>query len=97
MVLRSRIQLSSSPEKVWAFVSDPAKIVLWNDRVKTIVPISAGPWAANSRFRMRYEIGSGPNNYLCEILEYERPARMVIHLKGGDLPARGYLQEVIEI
>ena len=97
MVLRSAIQLSCTPEKAWDFVSDPAMIVRWNDRIRTIVPISSGPWAANSRFRMRYEIASAAGNYLCEILEHDRPVRMVIHLTGGDLPSRGYLQEVFEI
>ncbi|MDA8241511.1 MAG: SRPBCC family protein [Nitrospiraceae bacterium] len=97
MVLRGRIELSVPPEAVWPFLADPRLIVLWNERMRTIIPVSAGKWAANSRFRMRYEIGAGPNNFLCEILEYEKPVRMVIHLKGGTLPAHGYLQEVFEL
>ena len=97
MVLRGKIELRVRPEVVWPFLSDPRLIVLWNERMKTIIPVSPGKWAANSRFRMRYEIGAGPNNFLCEILEYERPVRMVIHLKGGALPPRGYLQEVFEL
>ncbi|MDA8431547.1 MAG: SRPBCC family protein [Nitrospiraceae bacterium] len=97
MVLRRKIELSCPPGAVWPFISDPRRIVLWNERMKTIVPVSPGPWAANSRFRMRYGIGEASSNFLCEILEYEEPVRMVIHLKGGDLPAHGYLQEIFEL
>jgi uncharacterized protein YndB with AHSA1/START domain len=97
VILRGKIELSVPPEAVWPFIADPGKITLWNERMKTIVPVSPGPWIANSRFRMRYEMGDGPNNFLCEILEYERPVRMVIHLKGGALPAHGYLQEIFEL
>lgn len=97
MVLRSKIKLSVPPEAVWPFISDPRNIVLWNARMKTIVPVSTGPWVANSRFRMRYEIGADASNFLCEILEYDRPLRMVIHLKGGFLPVNGYLQEIYEL
>ncbi len=94
MVLSGKIEVCCHPAAVWPFISDPGLIVLWNKRMKTIVPITQGKWDANSRFRMRYEIGGGASNFLCEILEYEMPVRMVIHLKGGFLPPHGYLQEI---
>ncbi len=97
MVLRGKVEVCSPPEEVWPFISDSGLITLWNKRIKTIVPITQGKWCANSRFRMRYEIGGGANNFLCEILEYERPVRIVIHLKGGFLPSHGYLQEIYGI
>jgi uncharacterized protein YndB with AHSA1/START domain len=96
VILSGKIELSVPPEEVWPFVSDPLLIVRWNERMEKIVPVTPGPWAANSRFRMRYEIGSGAGNFLGEILEYERPARLVIHLKGGFLP-QGYLQEIFDL
>ncbi len=94
MVLSGKIEVCCPSEAVWPFISDPGLIMLWNNRMKKIVPITQGEWGANSRFRMRYEIRGGASNFLGEILEYERPVGMVIHLTGGFLPPHGYLQEI---
>lgn len=97
MVLRDGIEIKGPPERVWSHISDPGELRKWNGGIKAIVPVSAGAWAAGSRWRVRYEFHGRENNYLAEALELERPVRLVIHLTGGDMPVNGYMLESYEL
>jgi uncharacterized protein YndB with AHSA1/START domain len=97
VVLRDKVEIRIPPEAVWSVISDPGLLRQWNGGIRAIVPISAGEWTAGSRWRMRYEFHGRESNYLAEALEFERPARLVIHLTGGDMPVNGYIQEIYEL
>jgi uncharacterized protein YndB with AHSA1/START domain len=97
VVLRDRVEIKNTPEAVWSFISDPGLLRKWNGGIRAIVPVSAGVWTAGSRWRVRYEFHGRENNYLAEALEFEKPARLVIHLTGGDMPVNGYMQEIYEL
>jgi uncharacterized protein YndB with AHSA1/START domain len=97
VIIGCKIDIAASPEEVWSYISDPAKVMRWHCGIKAIVPVSKGAWTAGSRWRVRYEFRGRESNYLAEMLEFERPARLVVHLKGGDMPLNGYMQEVYEI
>jgi uncharacterized protein YndB with AHSA1/START domain len=97
MILRDKVEIKSSPEATWSLISDPGLLRKWNGGIKAIVPISAAVWTAGSRWRVRCEFFGRESNYLAEALEFERPARLVIHLTGGDMPVNGYMQEIYEL
>ncbi len=97
MVLRDKIEIKSPPERVWPYISDPAQARKWNGGIRAVVPISTGEWTAGSRWRVRFEFRGRESNYLAEVLEFERPMRLVVHMTGGDMPVNGYMQEIYEL
>jgi hypothetical protein len=97
MILKNNIEISLPPKKLWAFIADPVRIMSWNPKIKTIIPVTLGEPKAGSQYRIRYRLISGEGNYAGELMEFEEPMRCVLHLKGGNLPARGYIQEIYQI
>jgi hypothetical protein len=37
------------------------------------------------------------SNFLAEFMEYQKPVKLLIHLSGGNLPVKGYIQEIYEL
>ena len=97
MLIRNKIQISAAPEKIWGLVTDPLVMKTWNPRIVEAVPVTVGKPKANSQYRIRYNLGRRENNYLAEIMEYEEFSRLVLHLEGGNLPKKGYIQEIYEL
>jgi len=97
MVLKNRIEISVPPKKLWGLVSDPVRIMSWNPKIRTVIPVTIGELRAGSQYRIRYHLFHGEGNYAAELMEFEEPVRCVLHLKGGNLPAKGYIQEIYEI
>ena len=97
MILKNQIQIFVPPEKLWTIVSNPARALAWNPKIKNVIPVTLGEPAAGSQYRIRYHLIRGDGNYSAELMEFEAPTRCVLHLKGGNLPMKGYLQEIYEI
>ncbi len=97
MLLRDKVQINSNPEVVWGYIASPDRLKSWNTKVKAIVPISREEWTEGFRYRVRYELYGREGNFLAEILEYKKPEKLIIHLTGGNMPVRGYVQEVYEL
>jgi len=97
MILRDKIQIDRSPGEVWRFIQSPALLKEWNQKIKAVVPISWGEPTGGHRFRMRYKVTGRESNFLAELMEYEEPVKLLIHLSGGWLPVRGYIQEEFEL
>lgn len=70
---------------------------IWNPRITAVVPITLGKPQANSQYRIRYKLSAKESNFLAEIMEYENLARIVLHFSGGNLPKKGFIQEIYEI
>jgi len=97
MKIRNKIQLPFSQDALWGLISDPAVMKAWNPRIKEVVPITVGKPKANAQYRIRYALNSSESNYLAEIMEYEEFIRLVLHLEGGSLPRKGYIQEIYDL
>ncbi len=97
MKIRNKIQLAFSQDKIWDLIADPAQMKAWNPRIREVVPITLGRPKANSRYRIRYKLGNRESNYFAEIMEYEEASRFVLHLEGGALQKKGYIQETFEL
>ncbi len=97
MIIKNKMRMSATPEKIWGFITDPMLMKTWNPRITAVVPITLGKPQPNSQYRIRYKLGAKESNFLAEILEYEESARFVLHLSGGNLPSKGFIQEIYEI
>jgi uncharacterized protein YndB with AHSA1/START domain len=89
--------MSAPPENIWDLITDPMIMKTWNPRIRAVVPITLGKPQANSQYRIRYRLASRESNFLAEILEYESLERFALHFSGGNLPRKGFIQEIYEI
>lgn len=97
MILNDKIQIDRSPEEVWQYIQSPALMKEWDPRIRAFVPVSWGGPSEGYRYRVRYKMVGRESNFLAEFMEYRRPERLVIHLSGGNLPAKGYIQDIYEL
>ncbi|MBI5847634.1 MAG: SRPBCC family protein [Nitrospirae bacterium] len=97
MIIKNKILLSAPPEKIWGLITDPMLMKTWNPRITAVVPITLGKPKANSQYRIRYRLAAKESNFLAEILEYEDRARIALHFSGGNLPKKGFIQEIYEM
>ncbi len=97
MIIKNKIRLSAPPEKIWRLIVDPVTMKSWNPRIRAVVPITLGKPQANSQYRIRYKLAAKESNFLAEIMEYEDLTRLVLHFSGGNLPRKGFIQEIYEI
>jgi hypothetical protein len=97
MLLKNTIEISAPSKKLWALISDPVRIMSWNPKIRTVIPVTLGEPKAGSQYRIRYSLVRGEGNYAGELMEFDEPERCVLHLTGGNLPAKGYIQEIYQI
>jgi hypothetical protein len=97
LVLKDKVQIGRSAEEVWCFLQNPTLMKEWNQKVKAVVPVSSGEPSEGYRYRIRYDLNGKESNFLAEIMEYRKPSRLLIHLTGGNLPCKGYIQEIYEL
>ena len=97
MTLHKKTKISAPAEKVWPLVSDPLLMSSWNQLIRTVIPVTLGEPKAGTRYRIRYGLLWGESNYSAELMEFEKHSRCVLHLEGGHLPRKGYIQEIYEI
>ena len=97
MILTDKIRINRSPEEIWQFIQSPALRKEWDRDIKAVVPVSWGAPAEGYRYRVRYKMNGRESNYLAEFMEYRKPVKLLIHLTGGNLPVKGYIQEIFEL
>jgi hypothetical protein len=97
MILKDKIQIDRPPVVVWGYLSSPARMKEWDPKIKAVVPVSWGEPAEGYRYRVRVRTNSVESNFLAEFLEYQEPSRLLVHLSGGNLPVKGYIQEIYEL
>ena len=97
MNLNDEIQIERPPEEVWQYIQSPALMQKWNPRIRAFVPVSWGEPSEGYRFRVRYKMIGRESNFLAEYMEYQNPVKLLIHLSGGNLPVKGYIQEIYEL
>lgn len=97
MKIKNKILLPVPQDRLWELIADPAVMKSWNPRIKEVVPVTLGKPKANARYRIRYALSSSESNYLAEIMEYEEFSKLVLHLEGGNLSRKSYIQEIYEL
>ena len=97
MILKDKIQIDRPPVVVWSYLRSPARMKEWDPKIKAVVPVSWGEPAEGYRYRVRFKMNGRESNFLAEFLEYQEPAKLLVHLSGGNLPVKGYIQEIYEL
>jgi carbon monoxide dehydrogenase subunit G len=97
MILRDKASIDRTPEEVWHFIEDPLLMRSWNVHIREIVPASRGERGEGFRYRVRYALGRRESNFEAMIMEYGKPFKFVLHMSGGNLQKRGYIQEIYEL
>ena len=97
ITFKDKIQIARSPEEIWRFLQSPAVMKDWNPKIRAVVPVSLGEPSEGCIYRLRYEMIGKESNFLAELMEYKEPSRLLIHLTGGCLPRRGYMQHIYEL
>jgi hypothetical protein len=97
MILKDKIQIDRPPVVVWSYLRSPARMKEWDPKIKAVVPVSWGEPTEGYRYRVRCKMNGREGNFLAEFLEYQEPAKLLVHLSGGNLPVKGYIQEIYEL
>ena len=97
MILTDKIRIDRGPEEVWRFIQSPALMKEWDRNIKAVVPVTWGEPTDGYQYRVRYNMNGRESNFLAEFMEYQKPVRLLIHLTGGNLPVKGYIQEIFEL
>lgn len=97
MILKDKIQIGRPPAVVWGYLRTPARMKEWDAKIKAVVPVSWGEPAEGYRYRVCCKMNGSEGNFLAEFLEYQEPAKLLVHLSGGNLPVKGYIQEIYEL
>ena len=80
-------RIERSPEEVFDYVTDPAKLATWQTNTVSAVREDDGPMRLGSRLR---EVHSGPGGKkfesVVEVIEHERGRAFALKVVEGDLP-----------
>jgi len=78
-------------EAVFEYLADPSKLGDWQTSSRSVEPLSPGPPGRGSRFRERTKPPGLAREFeqVTEFSEFERPARLRIHVIEGPQPIDG--------
>jgi uncharacterized protein YndB with AHSA1/START domain len=88
------IEISRSPEDVFAYVTDPSRMPEWQGGVVRVERIGEGPVAVGTRAVVTRRIGRREVNMTVEIAEVDPPRSFVVRSLDG--PVRGENRGTIE-
>jgi uncharacterized protein YndB with AHSA1/START domain len=85
-----RVQVSRRypqlPDAVFAYLSDPRNMPMWNSAVTSVEPLTPMGPAAGARYLMRRDIPSGPAANELEVVVSVPPTQLVIRTLTGPTP-----------
>jgi uncharacterized protein YndB with AHSA1/START domain len=100
MKMVNSIFISRPPGTVWAFLENPANMLLWNPNVKRVSPSS---FSERPRLGYRYAITyqmherARPQEFLAEFVHFEPFSRLVIRYTEDLSPHHRIIEEAYEI
>ncbi|MFC4507388.1 MULTISPECIES: SRPBCC family protein [Streptomyces] len=84
---RETIVVDRSPEDVWAYAVDPARLPEWQASAVSAEPLDDGPPHVGSRLRVTRHVGRREVPTTMEYTEYDPPHAWA--MQGVDGPVRG--------
>jgi uncharacterized protein YndB with AHSA1/START domain len=100
MKLIHSIFVDRPPRTVWAFLENPANMLLWNPKVKRVSPstFSAGP-ELGYRYAITYQMHerARAQEFLAEFIRFEPFSKLVIRHTGGLSPHNRIIEESYEL
>ena len=82
--------VARSPEAVFDYLTDPARLAEWQTSKTSVDPLTEGPMRQGSRVRERTKPPMGAEfEQVVEFTEFERPNRVHTHIVEGPQPIDG--------
>ena len=88
------VEISRSPEDVFAYVTDPSRLAEWQESVVSSRLEGAGPRAVGSRVTVTRRVGRGERTMTAELTELNPPGSWAV--RGIDGPIRGNVNGTVE-
>jgi uncharacterized protein YndB with AHSA1/START domain len=94
MILREQTCINATAEQVWAILSDPGLMSLWNSHCVRTVRAGAG-MRVGLRFKAMMCFHQRPERELdCDVIQCQPQQRLTLRFSGEILPGRdGYVDE----
>ena len=93
MRLETTVDIAAPPEAVWAFVSDPARVLHFMSGVTRWEVVSDEPTGCGARYRTLMRVGSAEVGSLIEVVEFAENSELAwTSLTGIDQRARWRLR-----
>jgi uncharacterized protein YndB with AHSA1/START domain len=90
----SSIEISRSPDEVFAYITDPARFTEWQDDVVSVRLAGGGPPTVGSRFTTVRRIGRTQRTMTQEITKIDPPSSWAVHAVDG--PIRPHVNITVE-
>jgi uncharacterized protein YndB with AHSA1/START domain len=88
------VEIARPPEEVFAYVTDPAHLSEWQERLVSARLEGDGPVQAGSRMITVRHVGGRDRRMTMEMTEFSPPQRWTV--RGIDGPVRGIVHGVVE-
>jgi hypothetical protein len=82
MTATQSIEIARSPDEVFAFVTDPSKLPMWQD-AEEVTQLTPGPLGVGSRLREVHKILGRRRVEITEVVVYEPGQRLDIRVVDG--------------
>ncbi|WP_406864939.1 SRPBCC family protein [Streptomyces sp. HUAS MG47] len=92
--IEETIDISRSPEEVFAYMMDPAHTPEWQESAISARKLTDGPLGVGSRIGVKRRLGGREMPMTMEVTEYDPPRSW--HFHGLDGPVRGDVKGTIE-
>jgi len=99
MKLVNSIFISRPAGTVWAFLENPANMLLWNPKVKHVSPSSFSKPHQGYRYAITYQMheNSRASEFLAEFVHFEPFSKLVIRHSGGISSHNRVIEEIYEL
>ncbi|MCX4528920.1 MULTISPECIES: SRPBCC family protein [unclassified Streptomyces] len=92
--IRESIEISRSPQDVYAYVTDPSHLPEWQDSAVSARPLDGAPLHLGSKVALTRRIGRRRFPMTMQVTEFDPPRSWRLH--GLDGPVRGDVRGTIE-
>jgi uncharacterized protein YndB with AHSA1/START domain len=90
MKIEQSFTVACSPDAVFDYLTDPAKVAEWQTAKTSVESLTDGPPRLGSRMRERTKTPGGKEfEQVVEFTEFERPRRVHTHIVEGPYPVDG--------
>jgi hypothetical protein len=100
MKLVDSIFINRPPGTVWAFLEDPANMLLWNPKVKHVSPSSFSRPQQGYRYAITYQMHekARASEFLAEFVHFEPFSKLIVRHTGGLSPDNNrVIEEIYEL
>src|SRR5688572_8502573 len=85
MHLERTIDITGSPDRVWALLTEPDQVSRWITELVSDDPTTPPPIGVGTATRMKIREGSRIVDYETEILAYRPSSELALVMRGGSL------------